>query len=173
MHGQQTPCISLCKVQAQLLQILCSNFTSLGPIRSQLRDLHVKFANHSSPPSILHALCVLFAACCGFYLHSRYAHRLFIAREGTALDALPAVYDSVGKEERDANARYRLLLDIQDAFSQHSNLIASYKVGSKDFHNCFSGASFIKWLRDEGAKHLDSQSLDLSHEGANGSVFRS
>ena len=92
---------------------------------------------------------------------------MFVARGETALDALPAVYDIVGKEERDANARYRLLLDIQDAFSLHSDLITSYKVGSKDLHSCFSGASFIKWLRDEGSKHLNAQSVDLSHEGVN------
>jgi hypothetical protein len=81
------------------------------------------------------------------------------------VEALPAVYDSAGDEERNANARYKLLLDIQDAFSLNSGLIKSYTMGSKEFHDCFSGSSFIKWLRDDGSRHLSSYPMDFSHEG--------
>ena len=98
-------------------------------------------------------------------LFSRYVHRLFIARDGAELPAKPAVYDSAGSEERDASARYKLLLDVQDAFSQHSGLISSVTVGSKQFHDCFSGSLFMKWLRDEGGKHLTAHGIDFSHEG--------
>jgi hypothetical protein len=97
----------------------------------------------------------------------RYVQRSFVAGDGLASVALPAVYDTAGHEERDANARYRLLLDIQDVFSTHSGLITSHTAGSKEHHDCFSGTSFLKWLRDQGGKHLTAHSIDFAHEGNN------
>ncbi len=89
-----------------------------------------------------------------------------MSREGEATAALPAVYDTAGNEERDANARYKLLLDIQDAFTAHSGCISTITVGSKEHRDCFSGAALLRWLRDAGGQHLSAHSVDFSHEGA-------
>ena len=89
-----------------------------------------------------------------------------MAREGEATAALPASHDTAGNEERDANARYKLLLDIQDAFSSHSGCITTITAGSKEQRDCFSGAALLRWLRDEGGHHLSAYSVDFSHEGA-------
>jgi hypothetical protein len=58
-----------------------------------------------------------------------------------------------------------LLLDIQDAFSQNSGLISNFTVGAKEFRDCFSGTSFMRWLRDDGGRHLSEHAVDFSHEG--------
>jgi hypothetical protein len=102
-----------------------------------------------------------------FYSHYRYVQRLFAAQEDGALAAQPAAYDSTGHEERDANSRFKLLLDIQDAFSLNSGLVTTFSAGSKEYRDCFSGTSFMRWLRDEGGKHLTEHSVDFSHEGEN------
>ena len=92
---------------------------------------------------------------------------MFVAREGVALAAQPAAFDTAGHEERDANNRYKLLLDIQDAFSLNSGLVTTFSAGNKEYRDCFSGTSFMKWLRDQGSKYLTAHSVDFSHEGAN------
>ena len=58
-----------------------------------------------------------------------------------------------------------MLLDIQDAFSQNSGLISNFTVGAKEFRDCFSGTSFMRWLRDDGGRHLSEHAVDFSHEG--------
>jgi hypothetical protein len=96
---------------------------------------------------------------------------LFVAREDASLPAQPAAFDSAGHEERDANKRYKLLLDIQDAFSLNSGLVTTFSAGNKEYRDCFSGASFMRWLRDQGSKYLAAHSsVDFSHEGTNGAA---
>ena len=38
-------------------------------------------------------------------------------------------------------------------------------MGAKEFRECFSGTSFMRWLRDEGGRHLSEHAVDFSHEG--------
>jgi hypothetical protein len=97
---------------------------------------------------------------------------LFVAREGAALAAQPAAFDTAGHEERDANKRYKLLLDIQDAFSLNSGLITTFSAGNKEHRDCFSGTSFMRWLRDQGSQYLAAHSVDFSHEGTHGVFLR-
>ena len=136
----------------------------LQPSPSRRFARRAKFERHLSPPSI-HDRSLVVPLHYRSDNRFRYVQRSFVACDGDASVARAAVFDSAGHEERDANARYKLLLDIQDVFSTSSGLVTSITAGSKEHHHCFSGAAFMKWLRDEGGKHLHAHSVDFSHEG--------